>query len=660
MRSSDSAFRGNQHNSEGGTMFIDIKAKAARKWAYAVMVFITSIAGSWMMYEIFSESGVTTLEVVLLVLFSITFLWISAAFWSAFIGFILQLFDIDPLKLSRNKHSVGQVDKVAIKNRHAVVMPVYNEDTDRIMAGFEACLMDLENTGQLEHFDFYMLSDTQNPDMAQAELTAWHELCQRVGNLSENIYYRRREKNVHRKVGNLADFCQRWGYQYDSMIVLDADSIMTGECMLTLVKAMQQNPMSGLIQTVPIPVRQQTLFGRFLQFASCLYCPMLATGQAFWQTDSANYWGHNAIIRVDAFIQHCGLPTLGGKAPFGGDILSHDFVEAALLRRAGWDVLLLADLEGSYEEIPSNIIDYATRDRRWVQGNIQHLGIINGKGLHTVNRLHFLFGALAYMSSLVWLVMLVLSTIDAVVRATSDKVFFASNYSLFPAWPVVKTDYIIMLLSATAIMLLGPKLLGAIVALVRRRDQFGGGIALISGAIIEAVVAIVIAPLMMFYHAYFVLNVLIGKNVSWDAQGREGRMVPWKEAFKRTWVASAIAIGWGAVTLALTPILFWWLAPVLFGLLLAAPIIRFSSSLYLGKLSRSWGMFVSPSEVEEVPALRKLRIRLANMQRQDEIVLSTSPMPPENWQDMPEQSFAFLSSSVELPTQGLASENKHS
>tara|TARA_R110001632_G_scaffold41444_1_gene104115 strand:- start:1669 stop:3651 length:1983 start_codon:yes stop_codon:yes gene_type:complete len=659
MRSSNSVIQGHQRNSEGENMFIDIKAKAARKWAYAVMVFITSIAGSWMMYEIFSESGVTTLEVVLLVLFSITFLWISAAFWSAFIGFILQLFDIDPLKLSRNKHYVGHMDKVAINNRHAVVMPVYNEDTDRIMAGFEACLMDLERTGQLEHFDFYMLSDTQNPDMAQAELTAWHELCQRVGNLSENIYYRRREKNVHRKVGNLADFCQRWGYRYESMIVLDADSIMTGECMLTLVKAMQQNPMSGLIQTVPIPVRQQTLFGRFLQFASCLYCPMLATGQAFWQTDSANYWGHNAIIRVDAFIQHCGLPTLGGKAPFGGDILSHDFVEAALLRRAGWDVLLLADLEGSYEEIPSNIIDYATRDRRWVQGNIQHLGIINGKGLHTVNRLHFLFGALAYMSSLVWLVMLVLSTIDAVVRATSDKVFFASNYSLFPAWPVVKTDYIIMLLSATAIMLLGPKLLGAIVALVRRREQFGGGIALVSGALIEAFVAIVIAPLMMFYHAYFVLNVLVGKNVSWDAQGREGRMVPWKEAFKRTWVASAIAIGWGAITLMLTPILFWWLAPVLFGLLLAAPIIRFSSSLYLGKLSRSWGMFISPSEVEEVPALRKLRIRLANMQRQDEVMLSTPSMPPENWQDMPEQSFAFLSSSVELPIQRLISENKH-
>lgn len=641
-------------------MFIDIKGKKLRKWAYGVMVFITSVAGCWMMYEIFSESGITPLEIGLLVLFSITFLWISAAFWSAVIGFVLQILDIDPLTLRGNKQRTASLKNVITKDKHAVVMPVYNEETSRIMAGFESCLLDLHSTGEIKHFDFYMLSDTQDPAMAEAELSAWNELRSRVGSLAGQIFYRRRDKNTSRKVGNLADFCQRWGYQYESMIVLDADSVMTGECMLTLVKTMQQNPMAGLIQTVPIPVRQKTLFGRFLQFASCLYCPMLATGQAFWQTDSANYWGHNAIIRMNAFMQHCGLPALPGKAPFGGEILSHDFVEAALLRRAGWDVLLLADLEGSYEEIPSNIIDYATRDRRWVQGNIQHLGILNGKGLHLVNRLHFLFGALAYVSSLIWLLMLVLSTIDAVVRATTDKVFFASNYSLFPTWPVIKTDYIIILLSATAIMLLGPKLLGAVVALVKYKNKFGGGFALMASAIIEAIIAIVIAPLMMFYHAYFVINVLLGNNVSWNAQGREGRMVPWKEAIRRTWAVTAIAIIWGVVTMWLTPILFWWLAPVLLGLVCAAPIIRFSSSLSLGKITRKLGLFISPSEVVEEPVLERLRSQLANEQAQEDIFLSSQTLPPESWQDMPIQSFAYLSSSVDAKQVELAAEQKHS
>jgi len=271
------------------------------------------------------------------------------------------------------------------------------------------------------------LSDTTKLDIAQRERNQWKQFTDRIGDLSKQTFYRRREKNLHRKVGNIAEFLQRWGKNYDHMIVLDADSVMSGTCLLRMVRTMQANPRAGLIQTVPIPVRQTTFFGRFVQFAAVLYSPMLATGIAFWQTGAANYWGHNAIIRVQAFLDHCGLPTLPGKAPFGGDILSHDFVEAAMLRRAGWDVFLLADLEGSYEEVPCNIIDYATRDRRWVQGNIQHLGILDAGGLHPISRLHFLLGATAYISSLIWLLMLVLSTADAVVRALHSNEYFRTS-----------------------------------------------------------------------------------------------------------------------------------------------------------------------------------------------------------------------------------------
>jgi membrane glycosyltransferase len=348
---------------------------------------------------------------VLLGLFSITFCWISVAFWSAACGFVLQILQRDPLTLAPLNPDRYRVQPIT--TRTAVVMPVYNEETQRVIAGFEATLRSLVATGEGKHFDFYLLSDTTDAEVAQAELDAWQQLSARLGDLHQQIYYRRREKNTARKVGNLADFCQRWGSKYTQMIVLDADSIMTGDCLLQMVRAMQANPRAGLIQTVPIPVRQTTFFGRFVQFASVLYSPMLATGLCFWQTDTANYWGHNAIIRVRAFIDYCGLPSLPGKAPFGGDILSHDFVEAAMLRRARWDVFLLADLDGSYEEVPCNIIDYAKRDRRWVQGNIQHLGLLRIAGLHAISRLHFLLGAIAYISSLVWLAMLVLSTADA-------------------------------------------------------------------------------------------------------------------------------------------------------------------------------------------------------------------------------------------------------
>ncbi|MBT1064498.1 glucans biosynthesis glucosyltransferase MdoH [Bowmanella sp. Y26] len=611
--------------------------KALRQWLFFLLVSTSAVAGISMMTHILKANGLTGLETTLLVLFAIVFSWIVCAFWSAVIGFALQWLRIDPLSLKRSL--ALPEDSGAPMQRTAVVMPVYNEDTRRIMAGFETCLRQLAQTGHLAQFDMYMLSDTRNVDMAQAELDHWHAMQQRLGELGKHAFYRRREKNTERKVGNLKEFCQRFGYRYEHMIVLDADSVMSGQAMLQLVHSMEQNPKVGLIQTVPIPVRQTTLFGRFLQFASELYCPMLATGLSFWQTDSANYWGHNAIIRMDAFMQHCGLPRLNGPAPFGGDILSHDFVEAALLRRAGWDVFLLTEVRGSFEEVPCNILDYATRDRRWVQGNIQHLGLLTGSGLHLTNRLHFLFGALAYISSLLWMLMLSLSSADALIRATTDNDYFTQTYQLFPNWQVAETGLINALLMCTVVLLMFPKVLGVLLALKQRRAEFGGARALLSGALAEALFALLIAPLMMVYHAFFVLSVFLGYQVSWNAQEREGRMLSWHEAFKRTALASAIAVVWAVVTYLFAPLMFWWMVPVFTGVILAAPIVRYSSSLELGRWARLHGLFISPSEAMEPSELKQLRLRLANMPQQPAQIAFTPILPTEQWRDMPVQSF---------------------
>jgi len=449
------------------------------------------------------------------------------------------------------------------------------------------------------------------------------------------VFYRRREKNIGRKVGNLSEFCQRWGANYENMIVLDADSVMAGDCLLKMVRAMQANPRTGLIQTIPIPVRQTTFFGRFVQFAAVLYSPMLATGLAFWQTDAANYWGHNAIIRMRAFIDHCGLPTLPGKAPFGGDILSHDFVEAAMLRRAGWDVFLLADLEGSYEEVPCNIIDYAKRDRRWVQGNIQHLGIVDTKHLHPISRMHFLLGAIAYITSLIWLLMLALSTADAVVRAINSNVYFTEVYQLYPNWPIAKTELIIALILLTTTLLMGPKLLGVIVALTHRRKQFGGARAIIKGTIIETCFAVLIAPIMMIYHAYFVISVFLGFKVNWDSQDREGRLLPWGECIARTSKMTIAALIWGTMTYIYAPIFFWWLLPVLTGLVLASALVRYSSSLDLGRQAREHKIFVSPDETSEDPVLAHLNELLAVEHPALATPAPIPALPADNWTDMP-------------------------
>lgn len=615
--------------------------KTLRVWLFAIAAIGLSGYGISIMFEILNSNGMTLLEYALLALFSITFAWIVTAFCSGCIGFILQLFRIDPLTLRRIK-PISINNEALSQQKTAVVMPIYNEDTHRVIAGFEVSLQSLKATGQLKHFDFYLLSDTQDATIASNELSAWHALCERLGDTAKQVFYRRREDNKHRKVGNLTDFCERWGSQYEHMIVLDADSVMTGQCMLELTTSMLNNPQAGLIQTIPIPVRQDTFFGRFLQFASILYSPMLATGSAFWQTDKANYWGHNAIIRVSAFIDCCGLPTLKGKAPFGGEILSHDFVEASLLHSENWDVLLLADIEGSYEEVPSNILDYAVRDRRWVQGNIQHLGLLSSAKLKLMSKLHFLLGATAYISSLIWLSMLALSTIDAVTRALNSDVYFNRAYQLFPTWQIAKTDLIDSLLYLTIIILLLPKLMGVIVTLVHRKKRFGGALKLILGSVIETIFAIIVAPLMMVFHAYFVVCVFLGKKVKWDAQPREGRMVPWKEAFGYTLFSSLVAIVWGSVAYYFTPVFFWWLSPILLGLILAAPIVRYSSSIKLGIKLRQWGIFLCPSEVDNDATLAALKVHLKEIAVPPVGRYSTATplLPLEHKVTMPIQNFS--------------------
>ena len=581
-----------------------------RRILFFALVAVSTLAGAGLMLDILRANGLLPLEMALLFLFAISFAWIVYSFWSAFLGFVLNLFQLDPLTL-RVLVPPDEDGNTHVGVRTAVVMPVYNEDSDRVLAGFECNLRSLQRTGQLAQFDFYLLSDSQDPDIIETESVGWQALQNRLGALGRHAFYRRRSRNHRRKVGNLDDFCQRWGSQYENMIVLDADSIMTGQCMLELVHAMTENPALGLVQTVPLPIRQQTLFGRFLQFAGTLYSPMLATGLAFWQTDTANYWGHNAIIRIAPFMQHCTLPNLRHRhGPFSGEILSHDFVEAALLRRAGWQVVLRADIVGSYEELPGNIVDYAVRDRRWAQGNIQHLALLGSTGFKFINRLHLFFGAIAYISSLIWMLMLGLSSVDAVQRALSSNQFFSQQYQLFPEWQISKSDQIISLFVLTAALLFLPKIMGLLIGLLRNSHDFGGRVRLLVGATLEAVFAVLIAPLMMMFHSYFVVGILLGGKVSWNAQPREGRSLSWRETLTKTGPLSILAVIWGSITYLYSPLFFWWLSPVLVGLVLSAPLVRFSSGEQFSRWLQKFGLLAIPAEVSSKPELGFLSWRL--------------------------------------------------
>jgi membrane glycosyltransferase len=583
-----------------------------RRLLFFSLVGSSTMVAATVMAFILAANGIAWIELAILVLFTLNFVLIALSFWSATAGLVVQALDLDPISLRRRRRREAGRENPPLETRTAVVMPIYNEDPKRVFAGIETMYASLAATGHSAQFDFFVLSDSTHDDVAAEEERRWAAACRRLG-AAGRLFYRRRQPNLGRKAGNIADFCRNWGAHYESMVLLDADSIMSGATIVEMVRLMEANPSAGLIQTLPMPVNQTTLYGRFLQFAGRLYGPVLAHGVSFWQIDESNYWGHNAIIRTRAFTEHCGLPTLPGKPPFGGEILSHDFVEAALLRRAGWFVYFEPDLGGSYEELPGNIIDYATRDRRWCQGNLQHLKLLAARGFHPLSRLHLFHGAFAYLSSPLWLAFLILSTAAIVEVAVAGHDYFPHGQQLFPVWPISKWAETISLFAVTLSLLFLPKLYSLILTLAdkRLRRSFGGGAKLLAGAVMELLFSMLIAPVMMGLHSYFVTRLVLGKGVAWNPQDRSERGLSVVEAFTYLGVLFAGGLVWGILIIVAAPGYFWWILPVLAGLVLSVPIAVLSSRSTLGRAARRRGLLLTPEETAPPEELRRLDAALA-------------------------------------------------
>ncbi|MBK8906894.1 MAG: glucans biosynthesis glucosyltransferase MdoH [Rhodospirillales bacterium] len=578
-----------------------------RRIAYFSVVLATIVLAAMMLAQILSANGFEIIEFAILALFVLNFVWIAFSFWAAVAGFIIRAARLDPVNL-RPIEALASASEGPISSRTAIVIPVYNEDPHRVFAGIEATYDSLRAAGGLDACDFFILSDTTKDDVAAEERRYWRAFCA-TQNAANRVYYRRREQNTYRKAGNIADFCRQWGLRYDHMIVFDADSIMAGETIVAMIRLMEANPQAGLIQTVPLPVRQVTLFGRALQFSSRLVGPMLASGMSFWHLGESNYYGHNAIIRTRAFIDHCGLPTLPGKAPLGGEIHSHDYVEAALLRRAGWRVYLLPDLERSFEELPGNITDYATRDRRWCQGNLQHLKLLGAHRLHPLNRLHLLQGAFSYLSSPLWVGFLMLSTADVVEEAITGHRYFTGTHQLYPNWPISMLTETVSLFAVTMALLFLPKVMGLVLVL---RDQaaramYGGGLSASVSLAVETVFSMLIAPVLGGLHSYFVASLLVGRGVAWNPQNRSERGLSVGEAVSSVGILFVIGIAWMAVLLWNAPSYVWWVMPVLAGLILSIPVAVISSRPDVGNWLRRQGLLLTPEETAPPPELLDLQ-----------------------------------------------------
>jgi membrane glycosyltransferase len=563
-----------------------------RAFILLITLAMTAVAAE-QMYLVLSVSTLTILESIVLVLFVILFAWIAFSSASALIGFALSLFgrdralDIDP-----------NVALPVLSDRHALLTPTYNETPSRVMARLQAIYESVAECGRLSHFDFFLLSDTTDPDIWLQEEAQYLALLARTK--SDQIFYRHRRENTARKAGNIGEWLMRFGGRYQSMLILDADSLMTGDTIVRITAAMEQNPHVGLIQTLPIIVNGRSLFARLQQFAGRLYGPMLARGIAWWHGTEGNYWGHNASIRVKAFAAHASLPLLSGRKPFGGHILSHDFVEAALMRRAGWAVVMAPGLHGSYEETPPSITEYAARDRRWCQGNLQHIKVLGARRLNAISRLHFLTGIGAYLTAPLWLLFLVVGILISLQAHFIRPEYFPSGFSLFPQWPEEDPVRAAWVFAGTMGILIAPKLLAFIVALVHRGERrgFGGAFAASISVLIEIVLSGLMAPIMMLVQSGAVIGVLTGRDSGWQVQRRDDGSLPLAELVSRFGRLTIVGILLAAAAYAISLSLFFWMSPVTLGLLLAIPLAAFTARVDIGSGLRRLRLLVVPEETD--------------------------------------------------------------
>ena len=580
------------------------RAAWIRRTLLTILVLAQSVIASTYMTAVLPYHGGNFVELGIITLFFVLFAWISIGFWMGIFGFVIRCFGGDRFSLLR-RHTSAELNEQPM-SRTAVVMPIYHEPIHRTFGGIRAVYRSLEQTGQIDHFDFFILSDSRDPDVWLAEQAAWYQLCQEL-RAGGRLFYRRRTLNQHYKSGNIADFLRRWGRGYEYMIVLDADSLMGGSTLVKMVQLMQAEPQTGILQTNPTLINARSMFARVQQFANQMYGPLFTTGLASLQLGEAVYWGHNAIIRTQAFMQHGGLKRLGGPGLFHGPILSHDFVEAALMGRAGYEIWLEPDLLQSHEESPPTLVDDLQRDKRWAKGNLQHLWVMLFEPrLRPAHRMAFLHGIMSYLASPLWLAFLILATIEAARLVLVPIDYFPEPHSLFPLWPEWNPEWAIGLASSTLFLLFMPKLLAVIdVIRCRRVNHHGGFLRLLPSVIVEILVSSLLAPIRMLAHSRYVLESLLNVTLRWAGQNRTDETC-WSAAILHQLPGTLLAGGWASFAFWLDQMFFYWSLPVAGPLVFAAPTSVFLSRVGPGDRLKRWRLLQIPEERYGSPLLDDL------------------------------------------------------
>jgi membrane glycosyltransferase len=555
------------------------------------MALLAASVFAWLLYDVVSVSQRTWLQDLFLVLCTLCFVGVTVGTACAVVGVISMV-----VGTRARTFKLASEDPL-LRKRTALLFPIYHEQIANIAATIESIGEQLTKVGVGDAFDVFVLSDSRRLETCAQEEVAFRLLRHRL-QPKINVYFRCRADNAGKKAGNIADWIRHFGGAYEHFVILDADSIMSAATLIRLAAAMEQNQRVGLIQTSPRLLAGNSIFARLQQFAANTYGGVIAAGLAAWCQESGNYWGHNAIVRTKAFAATAGLPVLSGEPPFGGHIQSHDFVEAALLRRAGWEVRLVPDVTGSYEGGPPTLIDAAIRDRRWAQGNLQHLRILAASRLPWMSRVHLAMGAFAYLASPLWFLSLLVGTILSIQGKLVLPRYFSENVTLFPIWPVFDTTAALHLFMGVVLVVLLQKLLGlgkTIAASCDARSRFR----LVAGSLIEIVTSTLIAPIFMILQTSAVLAILCGRDSGWNAQ-RRNEVPPWSEFvrfhLRHHLIGLALVVVCGLVSIHMLA----WMSPIILGLLFSPLISWLTAKPAPGWLAR---VLSASDELEPPPIL---------------------------------------------------------
>jgi membrane glycosyltransferase len=568
------------------------RSATGRRLLFFALVGLTIAGMVYLLASSLAAGGISPIDLLLIALFTITLPWSVIGFWNAVIGLLIMRLAEDPA--ASVLPAAGLVKGTEpITTSTALALCIRNEPPDRVVRCLEPLLSGLADQAVGAHFNVYVLSDTDDPTIAAAEEACFTALAEAWRDRI-SIRHRRRTDNAGYKAGNIRDFGERWGPNHEFVVILDADSVMTANAVLRLVRIMQIDPRLGILQSLVTGLPSASAFTRIFQFGMRLAMRSYTIGSAWWQADCGPFWGHNAIVRLAPFMAHCELPTLSEGSLVGGHVLSHDQIEAVLMRRAGYEVRVLTDEGGSFEQNPPTLVEFARRDMRWCQGNMQYWHFLMLPGLKPISRYQLIFAILMFLGSPAWICLLLAGSAAAAWSGSAEG--------------FIRTDIGLVLLAITILMLFAPNLATAIDVMSRpeQRRAFGGGLRFCTGVAIQILFMLMLLPIMWFGHTLFLTRLLLGRRIGWGTQARDDHTVPTVMALRQFWPQTLFGVSVIAILAATWPAAIPVVSVMAGGLALSIPFAVLTATPGLGLAMVRTGLCGLPEEIVTPAAILAL------------------------------------------------------